>query len=524
MSNQENRMKSFKNKGRDNQEMRRRRADVSVELRKSRKNDQLLKRRNVTVDNEPTSPLQQQKQPTNQLSTSEIVQGLKTVNFKDTKALFLAVQAIRKLLSRELHPPINEVIDADIIPVLKALLDRNDEPSIQFEAAWALTNIASGTSDQTRTVVNSGAVPEFIKLLSSPHKNVSEQAVWALGNIAGDGPDMRDYVIRNGVIPPLKALIGPDTAATFLRNITWTFSNLCRNKNPSPPAAVAQAVLPTLTDLIYHCDNEVLADACWALSYLTDGTNDRIQQVVAANVIPRLVHLLSCGEVSVMTPSLRALGNIVTGTDEQTQAVVNANALGGFKTLLESKRTNLCKEACWTLSNITAGNVDQIQAVCEASNGKLIEALVTVLQSGEYKCQKEACWAVSNFTTGANVQQIVALVRAGVVPPLCKMLDVKEAKIVMISLDALNNILIAADKLEQKPKITAVIEQIGALDTIEKLQTHTNEEIYQKALNIIDNHFPLEEEEIVEIMPETNPQGNFQLNVAASQPVGGFKF
>jgi len=204
---------------------------------------------------------------------------------RGSEHLLATVKSIRIVLSREKNPPIDDVIKANLVQSMVKNLENSESVQIQFEAAWVLTNIVSGTSLQTKHVVESGAVKPLIKLISSANQNVCEQAICALGNIIGDGPELRDIVIKFGIIDPLLALVRPDTPNEITRNIVWSFLNVCRNKNPAVPMNVLEQILPALSSLLYSNDNEIVKNACWAFSYITDNRNEKIDAVIKTGIL-----------------------------------------------------------------------------------------------------------------------------------------------------------------------------------------------------------------------------------------------
>jgi importin subunit alpha-1 len=183
----------------DDKEGRRRREETTRQIRKSKKEESLRKRRMGANQAENVAV------PSTGSTTINDIPELRrilTSTASTNEEVVEATRGFRRILSVERDPPVDEVLNAGVLPnlVRNLIANPSDVPLI-FESAWALTNIAS--TSRTNVVVESEAVGPLIQLLRHENADVREQSAWCLGNIAGDNKEFRDHLLQAGVLDPL---------------------------------------------------------------------------------------------------------------------------------------------------------------------------------------------------------------------------------------------------------------------------------------------------------------------------------
>lgn len=438
------------------------------------------------------------------------------------------MNAIRRLLSKEENPPVKQVLDTGILAKLIELITSAD-PKIGFEAAWAVTNIAS--TEYTSVVVDAGAVRPLVAGMMSGDSNVRDQCVWCVGNIAGDSAKYRNMLLETeGALQALFLNIQNPSNLPLLRNATWALSNFCRGK-PTPHPDAVKAILPALSFLLSHEDKDVVQEAAWGVSYLTESEEGPLQAVVDAGVVPRSVALMAHAEQNVVLPALRIVGNVISGSDRQTQAAVDAGAMPAIVPLLNHPKRNIRREACWAVSNIAAGTPTQIGQLVAVPG--LLASVIHQLGKGEFAVRKEAAWVVSNIATTGTAEHVRILLENRAAEPMSDMVTIKDPRMQCVILDAIKAILVVGKRISVNGvnAYAELFENASLLDHLEDVQRNCHADVLDRAVAIIDDFFDRDEdsEEAGQALaalgsvaaPAVPPHGAFAGFGAALQPSNG---
>jgi hypothetical protein len=190
--------------------------------------------------------------------------------------------------------------------------------------------------------------------------------------------------------------------------------------------------------------------------------------------------------------------------------------------------------------------------------------LLQLLQTAEFDIKKEAAWAISNATSGGSHEQIKYtpltycttfwlvefcamqlmyvcfehnlelvlslpryLVAEGCIKPLCDLLVCPDPRIVTVCLEGLENILKVGEHDKTMGGATAdgnlfaqMIDEAEGLEKIENLQSHDNNEIYEKAVKLLEAYWMEEEDDAMATAGEAAP-AVFDFSQGGNPAAGG---
>nr|CAB3473090.1 unnamed protein product [Digitaria exilis] len=181
-----------------------------------------------------------------------------------------------------------------------------------FEAAWALTNIASGTSENTMLVVKP-ALLVLRQLIHSEDKDVLADACWALSYLTHSNGENSNIqaVIETGACSRLVELLShPSTSVLFPSLLV--VGNIASGDEAHTQAVINGNLIGPLVHLMGTAESAISNGAAWAITNATcGGTHDQIKYLVSQGCIKAFCDFLGHSDPRILKVCLEGLENIL---------------------------------------------------------------------------------------------------------------------------------------------------------------------------------------------------------------------
>eukprot|EP00438_Fugacium_kawagutii_P009672 Skav216988 [mRNA] locus=scaffold594:237830:242904:- [translate_table: standard] len=120
------------------------------------------------------------------------------------------------------------MVDLDVVPIVKAVLEESDNPDVLEQGAPAVVH-------------------------GEGHMVLLFVGVWAMGNVAGDCVPLRDLCLQNDLLEVILRIMQSSSKLSCQRNAVWAVSNLCRGR-PKPQLQQLRPAIPVLAGMVKLSD------------------------------------------------------------------------------------------------------------------------------------------------------------------------------------------------------------------------------------------------------------------------------
>ncbi|XP_065566330.1 importin subunit alpha-4-like isoform X2 [Artemia franciscana] len=296
-------------------------------------------------------------------------------------------------------------------------------------------------------------IPVLVEFVKSSTPMIWEKAVLILGNIIlydmeeKGNYDLRDIIIKNGFLDYISC---------------WTFD---------------------LWNILIS-SKRVLARFIYNMFKIKPHCIDYVEEL-----LPSLDVLLQSNDIPTIIEAVWTLNNLSTVVEDEV-----------LKSIVPLLAHSDVEEALLTLENLLQyGSQTAAQGVADA---QLLQFIVSHLDTVELQIQKTAASVVTNLTSkmmyGGRHSRYweAALLRDGLVPHICRSLNVENSEVIKIILHSVHNLLLSHFERD----VCLQIKKCGGIDKIQSLQKHEDTTINQLASKVIESYFSnLDVEKVVKV-------------------------
>ncbi|KAL8111369.1 uncharacterized protein LOC141668166 isoform X1 [Apium graveolens] len=228
---------------------------------------------------------------------------------------------------------------------LIGLLKHQQNPKLQFEAAFALTNVDSNGGQ----IMKNEAIPLLVDLMISKHRHTRMNGLIVLMRITYDFPKSIRDLHKFGVLHLLEDIVISDRSdSSVLLHCATFLAIVCRGKLYLPTCEIRVA-LRTVKVLLQYGDDKVKRQVLCAFSYLSHGNYVAFEGNALKNVLGLIHHV----DPLIVIPTLQVVGNILAwGNYHQIQFILKKGLLQRLLTLLHRQYKIVRYEACRIIQSI----------------------------------------------------------------------------------------------------------------------------------------------------------------------------